>query len=139
MELTKVRKGTFQHIESELYNLEDTKKDLMRIRNEILNRSSQPNETGIRGSLPSDPTGLTATILLTNRVIEEAEKVINAIESVHSRLPVEKQQLMKIKYWTRPQTLTWDGIALKMDISRATAIRWRDEVIYAVADVLGWR
>lgn len=136
---TKVKKGTFQHIESELYNLEDTKKDLMRIRNEILNRSALPNETGIRGSLPSDPTGLTATILLTNRVIEEAEKVINAIESVHQRLPIEKQHLVKIKYWTRPQTLTWDGIALKMEISRATAIRWRDEIIYAVADYLGWR
>lgn len=137
---TKIRKGTFQHVETELFSYHETKRELIRLRNEIMNAYKPMDENGkIKGNLPGDPTSKVATLLVTNSMIEHMEKVIKAIESVYERLPADKQKLVKLKYWTRPQTLTWDGIAQEIHVSRRQALYWRDEVIYAVADMLGWR
>lgn len=67
------------------------------------------------------------------------EKVVDAIQVIFDRMQKEKQELIKLRYWTRPQTRTWEGIAQELHTSRITAFRWRDEVIQAIADRLGWR
>jgi len=137
---TKIKPGTFKHVESELYAYHDTKKEIERLKNNILHASPTPDRTGGgRSNIPNDPTGRTATLMVTHRKIEQLERIANAIESVYERLPAEKQKLVQLKYWTKPQTLTWEGIALKLDVSRRTAINWRDEIVYVVAELLGWR
>lgn len=136
----KLSKGTFRHAEDELMAYHDTRKKIMQLRNEILFNKSSDDENvgGGRSSTPSDPTGRTATALLTNRKLTHLEEVITAIDKVYNRLPPEKQRLVNVVYWTRPQLLSWDGIANKMHIGRRTAFNWRDEIIYAVAYELGW-
>jgi RinA family phage transcriptional activator len=137
---TKLRRGTFQHVESELYAYYETKKEIVHLKNEILHTSAPPNEVGgSRGNTPGDPTGRTAVLLVTHRRIEQLERIVEAIESVVERLPEKKKRLVQLRYWDKPRTLTWDGIALRLDVSRATAIRWRDEIVYAIAEKLGWR
>lgn len=139
MVIEKLRKGTFQHIESELSAYHETKKEIMRLRNDILDSSPVPDETGVRGSLPGDPTGRKATLLVTHRRLEQLERIVEAIEAVVERLPPEKQELIRLRYWTRPQPLTWYGIGREVGCSRATALRWRNEIISAIAERLGWR
>lgn len=136
----KLRKGTFKHAEDELIAYHDTRKKIIQLRNEILFNKSSDDENigGGRSSTPSDPTGRTATALLTNKKLTHLEEVIIAIDSVYNRLPPEKQRLVNIVYWTRPQMLSWDGIANKMHIGRRTAFNWRDEIIYALVYELGW-
>lgn len=137
---TKIKKGTFRHVESELYAYHETKKEILRLKNEILHASAPPDMAGgNRGSLPGDPTGRTAILLVTHRKIEQLELIVEAIESVAGRLPEKKRELVKLKYWTRPQTLTWDGIAMRLEVSRRTALNWREEIVYAVAGEIGWR
>ena len=137
----KISRGAFQHVESELYAYHDTKKEIVRLKNEILHASPVRDENvgGGRGNLPGDPTGRTAVLMVTHRRIEQLERIVDAIEAVYERLPKEKQELVRLKYWTQPQTLTWEGIALKLHVSRRTAINWRDEIVYAIAERLGWR
>lgn len=137
----KISRGAFQHVESELYAYHDTKKEIVRLKNEILHASPVRDENagGGRGNLPGDPTGRTAVLMVTHRRIEQLERIVEAIESVVERLPEKKRELVKLKYWTRPQTLTWDGIALRLDVSRRTAINWRNEIVYAIALKMGWR
>ncbi len=77
--------------------------------------------------------------MTTHRKIEQLERIVEAIESVVERLPEKKKRLVQLRYWDKPRTLTWDGIALRLEIGRATAMRWRDEVIYAIAEKIGWR
>jgi RinA family phage transcriptional activator len=139
--IIKLRRGTFQHVESELYAYHESRKEIVRLKNEILHASAPPNENvgGSRGNMPGDPTGRTAVLMVTYRRIEQLERIVDAIESVVERLPEKKKQLVKLRYWDKPRTLTWDGIALRLDVSRATAIRWRDEIVYAIAEKLGWR
>lgn len=136
----KLKRGTFQHVESEIYAYHETKQEIVRLKNEILYASPEPNRTGGgRSNIPGNPTERTATLLVTHRKIEQMERITEAIESVVERLPEEKQRLVNLYYWTKPRTLTWDGIAQRLNVSRITAIRWRDEVVYAIAEKIGWR
>lgn len=137
----KIKTGTFKHVESELYAYHETRKEIVRLKNEILHGSASEDENvgGGRGNLPGDPTGRTAMLIVTHRTIEQLERIVNAIESVVERVPQQKKKLIQLRYWTRPQTLTWEGVAREIPVHRATAIRWRDEIIYAIAEKIGWR
>jgi RinA family phage transcriptional activator len=137
----KLKKATFKHIESELYSYKDTLKEIEFIRNNIMFCKEEIDENvgGSRASLPGKPTESIATRLATHKRLAQLEEIVNAIEKVYTRLPETHQKLIRLKYWTKPQTLTWDGIADKLYISKRQAMRWRDEIIYAIAEVLGWR
>jgi RinA family phage transcriptional activator len=136
----KIRKGTFKHVESELFAYHDTRKEIIRLRNEILYSSTPPDTNGGgKSNLPGDPTASKVSALTTNKRLEHLTSIADAIERTYERLPEEKKRLVNLYYWTKPQTLTWEGISLKLNVSRRWAIHWRDEVVYAIADKIGWR
>lgn len=139
--MTVLKKATFKHIESELYSYHDTLKEIEFLRKEIMfsHHSVDENVGGGRSSLPSHPTEQIATRLATHKKLNQLEEVTNAIQKVYTGLPENYQKLVRIKYWKHPQTLTWDGIAEELHVHRTTAIRWRDEIVKAVASTLGWR
>jgi RinA family phage transcriptional activator len=138
---TKLKKATFKHIESELYGYHDTLKEIDNLRKDIMfcNDNDDENIGGGRNNLPSSPTERIATRLATHKRLIQLEEVTNAIYKVFQGLPEDYQKLVRLKYWTRPQTLTWEGIADKLYITSRQAMRWRDDIIFAVAEVLGWR
>lgn len=137
----KIRKVTFRHIEAELYAYHETKKEIVRLRNDILFGSSPVDENvgGGRSSLTSDRVGLTVSRLTSDKRLIALEDIAEAINFVYMRLTEERQKLVQLRYWTKPQLLTWDGVALKLEVSRRTAINWRDEIVYAIAERVGWR
>ncbi len=136
----KIKKGTFQHIESELYAYHETRKEIVRLKNDILYASHPVDANGGgRSNLPGDPTARTATLLTTHRELESLERIVGAIDSVYESLPDEKKRLIQLKYWSKPQTRTWDGIALEMSTHRVTLIRWRNDIVRSIAAKLGWR
>lgn len=137
----KVRKSTFKHVEAEIFAYHDTRKEIIRLRNEIMYGRRDPDENvgGGRASLPGDPTGNAGTRLASSKQLNHLETTVDAIESVYHRLPEDKKRLVNLYYWTRPQLLSWDGIAQKLHVSRKTAFNWRDEIIWAVTEQLGWR
>jgi len=137
----KIKAGTFKHVESELYAYHDTRKEIVRLKNEILygTSSSDENVGGGRSNLPGDPTGKKATLMVTHSAVIQLELIVNSISEVYTQLPEEKQKLIRLKYWTKPQTLTWDGIARKLNVSTRQAQRWRDEIIREIAKKIGWR
>lgn len=137
----KLKTGTFKHIESELYCYWETLQEVKRIRLEILEASPRPDDNlgGSRGNIISDPTGRAVTTLLMHRRLEQLERIVNAIRSVYEELPPEKQKLIQLRYWTKPQTRTWAGIAQKLHLSERQARRWRDDIVYMIAERLGWR
>lgn len=136
----KVRKNTSRHVESEMFSYHDTRKEIIRLRNEIM-YGREPNENvgGGRSSIPGDPTGRVGSRLASHKQLIYLESTVEAIESVYNRLPEEKKRLINLYYWTRPQMLSWEGIAQKLHISRKTAFNWRDEIVWAITEQLGWR
>ncbi|MEJ8548179.1 transcriptional regulator [Brevibacillus borstelensis] len=138
---TKIKKGTFQHVESELYAYHETRKEIVRLKNEILysNSSADENVGGGKGNIPGDPTGRTAILLTSHKKLEQLQMIVDAIESVVERLTDDRKKLLRLRYWDKPQILTWDGIAAELHVSRRTAVNWRDEIVRAIAEKLGWR
>lgn len=138
---TKIRKGTFRHIEQEIYSYHDTLKEIQLLRDNIMFCKTETDENvgGGRSSEPGRPTEKIATRLTTHKRLTELEKVANAIEKVYTGLPETHRKLVEIKYWKRPQTLTWEGIAEKLHVSRRQAFYMRDEIVWAISEVLGWR
>lgn len=139
--MIKLKKGTFQHIESELYSYHETVKEIKRLRDEIIygTNSDDENEGGGKGNLPSSPTERTATALVTNLKLQNLESIAYAIERVYNESLDDYKKLIRLKYWTKPQTKTWDGIAEDLCVSRRQAFNWREQIVQAIAGVIGWR
>jgi RinA family phage transcriptional activator len=129
-------RAAFRYIESELFHFHETKLEIENLRAEIMKKSGE-EMVGGRSNLPGDPTGETAIALLTDRRLERMEKIVYIIETVIQQLPDDRRRLLEIRYWKKPQLLTWDGIALKMDRDRTTLIRWRNEIVNLIAEYMG--
>ena len=137
----KLKNGSFKHVESELYHYHETKREIEQIKMDILHGTAAPDENvgGGRSNLPGSPTENKAIAMVANRQVVQLENIIYAIDYVVSQLPSDKRKLVELKYWTRPQMLTWDGIALNLCVSRKTAFRWREEIVTAIGHHIGWR
>lgn len=140
MQNIKIRRSTFQHVESELYGYRDTLNEIIRIRSDILQgKANVENTGGGRSNLPGDPTGSMATLLVSHRKLEIMERMVTAIEFIYNGLPDDKKKFIQLRYWTRPQTLTWDGVAVELKCHRATALRWRNDIVNGVAHQFGYK
>ena len=126
-----------KYIEDEIRDYDQTKKDWEEIQNSVIKGSYHGDDSGIRGTDTSAPTESKALKLITNKRLGQLEKTMKAFESVLTRLHEEKFRLVVLKYWTKPQTLTDEGIALELHCSRATFYNWRDGILLALAKELG--
>ena len=133
--------GSWDHVESELEMYHQTKKDIMLKREEILypHVPTDANVGGGRSNLPGDPTARKGTALEGDRTLKSLTQIVDVIDYVYSGLDDEKKELVKLMYWTKPKTLTRHGVAIKLNVTVRTVNRWRREIIYAIAALMGWR
>lgn len=136
----KIRPAAFKHIEAELYAFNDTKKEVRRLREEIIFGETNDDENvgGGRSSEPGRPTERIATRLTTNRRLRNLEEIEQAIESALNQVPGECQKTIKLKYWSNKR-LSWEAIGEKVPCHRTTAIRYRRNFIELVAEKIGWQ
>lgn len=131
----KLSGGTFKHIEGEIYDYHESKRELDQLREDILFSPS-----GVKNAAyVKDPTGEKAVNMIIHRRISHLEKVTEAIYSVYEKLPERKKRLVHFLYWNRPQQYTWEGIAQQLYISKRQAQRWRKTFVEDIAKRLGWR
>jgi len=140
----KPTKITIKKVESEWYNYHHTVREIGKLREAIMNPFDDEPDTNTGGGSnsvrnPGDPTGNLATRLTTNKQISYLHAVVDAIDQVYNALPDNYKQLVRLKYWSKNRQLTWDGIALELNVSKRQAMRWRNEIIQATVEVLGWR
>lgn len=135
----KLRVGTIKHIEAELFDYHDTLRRIKERREELMTDPAREEGMPSSPTLPSSTVERYATRLTMDLQLKELERIASAVEHVYNLCDDSRKQLIRLKYWTKPQLKSWDGIALELDISRATAFRWRDEIVQAVGEKLGWR
>lgn len=144
MNETKIQKDVFRHVEAELYAYPYRKREIARLRDEILvpfdDKPDDPTVVKGKNSVrqPGDPTGRMATTLAGHAKLMHLERVADAIDEAYNRLPEVKRELIRLKYWTRPQRLTTIGICAELGISESTYLRWRKQFVKRIADTLGW-
>ena len=144
MNAIKTTKITFKKTESEWYNYHHTLKEIARLREEIMNPYDEEinDPTVVKGASsvrsPGDPTERMATRLTTSRQLNYLEEVTHSIEQVYNALPDNYKDLVRVRYWSK-KDLDWNAIADELHVNRATAIRWRNEIVQATIELLGWR
>lgn len=137
MTATKMKPGTFKHIEAELAAYHDTQREIERRREEIMNPTMTEELVGGKSNEPSDPTGRLATRLVMDKRLSELERIEQAITSVYDKLEEKPKQLVQMTYWTRHKK-TWEGMSMELEVGRTTLFRWRNEIINAIGERLGW-
>lgn len=141
--MTKIEPATFRYIESEIYNLEATKKDIKKLRLEILNPTKQVDDNIVYGPLqkgePTRTTEVMATRLMTNKMLRNQEEMVQAIESTYSKLPEEYKQVIRLKYWNPNKNMKMEHIAEECFMHRNTAGKIRKNFVRAVALEVGMK
>ncbi|ODJ57426.1 hypothetical protein [Brochothrix thermosphacta] len=142
MNKSKLSKAKRRYLEEEIRYFHTSKRELQRLRRDIMQgavyQSADDNAwIGSGSSCIQEPERRTIA-LLENRRIQRLESIVQAIEEVFQMLTKEQQTLVKYVFWTHPQTLTMEGIAQQMHLSRRTFYRKKDEVLMLVGGKLGY-
>lgn len=132
-----VSRASKKMVAKELLIYHQTKRDIQRRRNDIIHAGKVQQEGGRVGV--SNPTLSTVTRLDEDKHLRYLEEIVEAIDDVVDALDHEHKKLVKLLYWTKPQLLTWDGIALEVNLSKRQAQNWNTEILEAIAIRMGWR
>lgn len=128
----RINKAVFRYIEFELYNYEQTKKDLELEKERIL-ESSPHQEVSVQ-SETGDSTASKAIKLTSSASILKNERTIKSIDKAISILGDKYKKLFELKYIDcRPAKEVW----LLMGVSDVTFYRYRRELIAMVGQILG--
>ncbi|PWU68304.1 transcriptional regulator [Gracilibacillus dipsosauri] len=145
MQELKITKPTFKKVEAEWFNYNKTLNEIKLLEDAILYpfEEDPDDPTIVKGAnsvqMPGNPTERVATRLSTHKQLSYLREITSAIETVYNESPDEYKKLVQLRYWNKGTKLTWDGIALKLNISERQARRWRNEIVQATIEVLGWR
>ncbi len=128
----RINKSVFRYIEHELYNYEQTKRDLQLYREQVLEGTSIP-EVSVQSGL-GDVTQNKAVKLASSAFVVQAERIIDAVDKSLAMLGEQHRTLFKYKYY---DCMPWQEIAVEMGISDRQYFKLRREIVIAVGQKLG--
>ncbi|MCP7970056.1 DUF722 domain-containing protein [Listeria monocytogenes] len=138
----RLRKAQYKLIEDELKFYHSTKKELMEKEVNVTlgawhREYIDENQGGGSAGNISNEVEDRVMLLQMDREIQRMSDTVRAIETVLNTLSDEDKQLVQFRYWDRSRP-TWLWIACKLNISESTAKRKRKEIIYKIAERLGY-
>ncbi|EAC2635958.1 DUF722 domain-containing protein [Listeria monocytogenes] len=138
----RLRQAHYKLIEDELRYYHSTKKEILEKRSNIVMGSvhqefKDENQGGGSSGQISNEVEQRVMLLQMDREIQRMSDTVRAIETVLNTLSDEDKQLVQFRYWDRSRP-TWLWIACKLNISESTAKRKRKEIIYKIAERLGY-
>src|SRR5699024_30795 len=139
-----ITKPTFKKTEAEWFNYHKTVREIKLLEEAIMHPfEEEPDDpTIVKGATSvrdvGSPTEITAIRLTRHKQLNYLREIASAIETVYNELPADHKRLVRVRYWAR-EDYKWDDIAGKCNVSRRQAMRWRDAIVLATIEVLGWR
>lgn len=130
-----ISREAFRYAERLLYSHQEAKKELGRLRQEILFEKTVHDENvgGGKSNLPSDPIGNAVATLYSHKRVREIEESIKIVDEIYQQLSEEKKQIVKLYYWSKPRKLTLYGVAIELEKGEKTVRRWKNEIVKLVA------
>ena len=131
--------ATFKYIEQMLYDYPDYEREIKLRREELMYPRRELDEN-IGGSSSHDDTGFPERYVISLerdkrlRALEEQQLVI---KNCLFELRIDEQRVIKKRYFDRPQTLTWDGVALESGYSKMQCLRIREKLVNNIGNKLG--
>ena len=130
----RIDKKVYKYIDYELQHYEENKKELERMRAEILDASPAPADGQPRGNTIGNPTEQKTMKLVTSAAILRIERTTKAIDKIYSQLSKEYKRFFDLCYIDQVGIVkTCNDIP----ISEKTYYRWRDNITYSVGIELG--
>lgn len=140
----KLKPATFKHIEAELYGYHETKKEIQRRREEIMNPFDENPEqiNVVKGPNsvrePGRPTERMATRLMSDIKLRNLEEIVSAIDSTYNQVSSGHRKVIEKGYWDR-QGRTWAEVADFCHVHRNTLRKYRHEIVTLIAVKIGWQ
>lgn len=130
-----ISREAFRYAERLLYSHREAKKELERLREEILFEKTSYDENigGGKSNLPRDPIGNAVSSLYSHKRVGELEESVRVVDEIYQQLPEEKKQIVKLYYWSKPRKLTLYGVAIELEKGEKTVRRWKNEIVQLVA------
>jgi len=124
-------------VEHELYNYEETKLEIGRLKEEIINTPPTPihERTGAQKTGVSDPTNRKTEKILSCATIAHMEKTIRVIERALMQLDEIHNEIFELKY---RKGRSWQMVIIDMSISQSQYFKKRRELVILVARGLGY-
>lgn len=132
-------KFTKQYIEKQLTDYPKMDEYIMYRRLEIKYPVGHDDEN-IGGSSAGDignPTERSVITIDSDKRLNQLENTKKAIEKVLNTLDINSLSLVELRYWTKPQTRTWVGIAKEIGYSERNCYNVRDMIIESIGKELG--
>lgn len=130
--------AVFKFVEHELYNYEDTKKELRDLKDDIAESSISNMKLDNFSSTKKHPKGsnteTAVIIILQNKVAKRMSSTIKYIDRAINELEEEKAILYILKY---RRGKSWQQIIQILNVSQATYFRWRKDIVKKVAEKMG--
>ena len=128
----RIHNSIFKYIEFELYQYDETKKELARYKEEILESTTIP-EVNVK-TMPGNVTQSKAIKMVSSPFVMRAEKTIKAIDKALAILGEQHWRIFKLKYC---DCMPWQEVVINMDISDRQYFKLRRELVIAVGQNLG--
>jgi RinA family phage transcriptional activator len=138
-----LKPATFKHIEAELYGYNDTKREIMKRREELMYPFDEDPEdmSIVKGAnsvrTPGRPTERIVTRLTMDKRLRNFEEIIESIDRVYEQVDEDHQKMMRLAYWSNKR-YTWQAVADYCHVHQNTMTKMRRNVVYLVADKIGW-
>lgn len=125
------------YVEWQLEHYREDKKQLEELKRDMIPSATQTFSPtgGVMGGGTSSPTEDAAIRIATNPYILALERNIRAIETVLAKCDKTELQLIELVYWRRSHTI--EGAGMRANVSRRTAYRKINRVIYLIALEMG--
>ena len=134
-----MRNSTKKYLEDELFSYPKMHQYINSLREEIVN-PWKPQDENIGGGKSNGNVStveIKATRLVNDKRLNRMREVKQAIETVYREASIEEKDLLEIYYFKQPRTLTIDGVAQELSVSRRTVFRLRNKILTRFADELG--
>ncbi|MGB9660675.1 MAG: hypothetical protein ACPL5F_01490 [Moorellaceae bacterium] len=152
----KLKRATYRHIEAEIYAYEETVKQIEQMEQDIIfEGNAEIKPVAVNEGWRNSPVESRGTKLADYCLLQEMKRITKAIRETYMRCKEEAKRVIWVKYglaidWQPPEWLraamagrnrfdmTPDGMAMVLNMDRATFYRYKNGFIYGIAVRLGW-
>jgi RinA family phage transcriptional activator len=137
-----IRRACIRLIEAEIRAYPETLQSLKEIEQEIAEPHSPGAYIGLAKTTGhSDPTAKKALKMIESPKVRELQRRISAIRRMVRILKASpdpgRYKLIELTYWADGR-YNVEGVCQKLNISKTTYNRWKNEALEIVAERLGW-
>lgn len=130
----KIDKKVYKYIDYELQHYEENKRELERLREEILDKGTTPADGQPRSNTTGNPTEQKAMKLVSSTALLKIERNLKAIDRVYNQLSEEYRRFFEYNYMKQVGIVK---VCQEVGIEERTYYRWKDNIIYNVGMELG--